>query len=205
MGDDGDGPRKSEKEKMLAGELYNSFSEELTKERLAAHELCYRYNDLRPSQANEKLAILSHILGSFPTHSPPLIEPPFRCDYGSLISVGTNFYANFGCVFLDDNRITFGNDCFLGPGVHLYAAIHPIDPVLRGNFRDCPESSKPITVGNRVWIGGSAIVLPGVTIGNDVVVGAGSVVTKNVEDGVVVAGNPARVIRRIEGRKEAAE
>ena len=122
------------------------------------------------------------------------INPPFYCDYGRNTKVGDNFYCNYDCVFLDCGPITIGNNVMFGPKVALYAVNHPIDPEIRASNWDYPE---PITIGNDVWIGGSAVVCPGVTIGDDVVIGAGSVVTKDIPSGVVAAGNPCRVIRVI--------
>ena len=122
------------------------------------------------------------------------IEPPFYCDYGCNTRVGKNFYCNYDCVFLDCGNITIGDNVMLGPKVALYAVNHPIDPVVRGTHYDYPE---PITIGNNVWIGGSAVVCPGVTIGDNTVIGAGSVVTKDIPANVVAAGNPCRVIRPI--------
>jgi|UniRef100_A0A7S1SXP4 maltose O-acetyltransferase len=187
----------SEKEKMMAGELYRAFDAELEAEREAAHGLVTRFNDAR--EAQERAALLKELLGSFPCDAPPLIEPKFRCDYGSNIRLGRHFYANFDCCILDCNYVTIGDDVFFAPGVQIYTAGHPTDPTLRGNYLKGFEFAKPVRIGDRCWLGGCAIVLPGVTIGNDVTVGAGSVVTKDVPDGVVVAGNPARIIRKVEG------
>lgn len=122
------------------------------------------------------------------------LEPPFFCDYGRNVRVGKNFYCNYDCVFLDCGKITIGNNVMLGPKVALYAVNHPIDPVVRSTHYDFPE---PITIGDNVWIGGSAVVCPGVTIGENTVIGAGSVVTKDIPANVVAAGNPCRVIRPI--------
>ena len=120
------------------------------------------------------------------------VEPPFYCDYGRNTKVGDNFYCNYDCVFLDCGPITIGNNVMFGPKVALYAVNHPIDPEIRASNWDYPE---PITIGNDVWIGGSAVVCPSVTIGDDVVIGAGSVVTRDIPAGVFAAGNPCRVIR----------
>ena len=122
------------------------------------------------------------------------IEPPFRCDYGRNIRVGKNFYCSYDCVFLDCGNITIGDNVMLGPKVALYAVNHPIDPEVRACYYDYPQ---PITIGNNVWIGGSAVVCPGVTIGNNCVIGAGSVVTKDVPANVVAVGNPCRVMREV--------
>ena len=122
------------------------------------------------------------------------VEPPFYCDYGRNTKVGDNFYCNYDCVFLDCGPITIGSNVMLGPKVALYAVNHPIEPKIRATNWDYPE---PITIGNDVWIGGSAVICPGVTIGDNTVIGAGSVVTKDIPSGVVAAGNPCRVIRKI--------
>lgn len=127
-----------------------------------------------------------------------ILNPPFRCDYGYNIFVGENFYANFDCVILDVCEVKIGRDCMLAPGVHIYTATHPLDPFERSSG---VEYGKPVTIGDHVWIGGRAIINPGVTIGNHSVVASGAVVTKDVPEGVVVGGNPARVIKHIEGIK----
>ena len=123
-----------------------------------------------------------------------VIMPPFRCDYGSQIEIGDHFFANYDCLFLDVCSITIGNHVMLGPRVCLYTAAHPLSSEVRDTGL---EYGKPITIGNSVWIGGNVIVNPGVTIGNEVVIGAGSVVTHDLPDGVIAAGNPCRVLRRI--------
>lgn len=122
------------------------------------------------------------------------IEPTFRCDYGYNIFLGNNFFANFDCVMLDVCPIRIGDNCMLAPGVHIYTATHPIDPVARNSGA---ELGKPVTIGNNVWIGGRAVINPGVTIGDNVVVASGAVVTKDVPDNVVVGGNPARIIKKL--------
>ncbi len=122
------------------------------------------------------------------------IEPPFYCDYGYNIFLGNNFFANFDCVMLDVCPIRIGDNCMLAPGVHIYTATHPIDPVARNSGA---ELGKPVTIGNNVWIGGRAVINPGVTIGDNVVVASGAVVTKDVPDNVVVGGNPARIIKKL--------
>lgn len=184
--------RKSEKEKMLSGELYFAMDPELAKERNECRLLIHQYNATHPEDFAERARILKDLLGSY--HKTALIEPTFRCDYGYNISVGKAFYANFDCVFLDVASIAIGDNVMLGPSVHIYTATHPVDPEVRITYK---ESGIPVTIGNNVWIGGKAVICPGVTIGNNSVVGAGSVVTKDVPERVVVAGNPARIIREI--------
>ncbi|MDF2524594.1 MAG: maa, partial [Clostridiales bacterium] len=122
------------------------------------------------------------------------IEAPFNCDYGYNIEVGENFYANYGCTILDVNKVIIGDNVLLAPNVQIYTAAHPVDPSKRLTGK---EFAKPIVIGNNVWIGGGAIICPGVKIGDNVTIGAGSVVTKDVPENVVAAGNPCRVIRRI--------
>lgn len=182
----------SEKERMLIGEYYNAMDKELSSERLAARQATHRYNATSPEQFAERATILKSLLGSL--HKTAFIEPPFRCDYGYNISVGKAFYANFGCVMLDVCPITIGDCVKLGPNVQLYTAAHPTDPAERATFK---EFGKPISIGNNVWIGGGAIILPGVTIGDGTTIGAGSVVTKSIPSKVVAAGNPCRIIKEL--------
>lgn len=183
---------KTEKEKMLAGELYESWDETLASERLHARREIQNFNTLPFDQEKERVAILKALFGK--TDGWLKIEPNFRCDYGYNIFVGKNFFANFDCVFLDVCKIEFGDDCMLGPGVHIYTASHPLaaEERIKG-----PEYGAPVTIGHRVWIGGRAVILPGVTIGDNVVVASGAVVTKDVPDNVVVGGNPAKIIKEL--------
>lgn len=177
----------SERERMLAGELYHASDPELRSLRARAREVVTRYND---APDVSELASLFERLGE-----NVVIEPPIHCDYGSNISIGDDFYANTGCVFLDCARIEIGDHVLFGPNVQLYAATHPLEAELR---RDGLESALPITIGDDVWLGGTVVVLPGVTIGERAVIGAGSVVTKDLAAGVVAAGNPCRPIRELE-------
>lgn len=181
----------TEKEKMLAGELYNPADPELAAERVHARKITKAFNECDPANAREKDILLRQLIkakGSF------LIEPSFQCDYGYNIQIGKNFFANFHCVFLDVMPITIGNNVMLGPGVHIYTATHPTNPQERLTFL---ESSKPVTIGNNVWIGGGAIVCPGVTIGDNCTIGAGSVVTKDIPANSIAVGNPCKIIRSI--------
>lgn len=182
----------TEKEKMLAGEPYKAMDRELSAERLAARQAIHAYNATAPVQFAERAAILKSLLGSY--HKTAFIEPDFRCDYGYNIHVGKAFYANFGCVMLDVNRIQIGDHVKLGPNVQLFTAGHPVDPEERTAFW---EFGKPIKIGDKVWIGGGSIILPGVTIGEGTTIGAGSVVTKSIPARVVAAGNPCRVLREL--------
>jgi maltose O-acetyltransferase len=177
---------------MLAGELYLASDPELLKLQMRARQMTRAYNSTTEAERDVRRAVLNRLLGQM---SPKIhIEPPFRCDYGFNIYLGQNFYANFGVVMLDCAEIRIGDDCMLAPNVQLYAAYHPLDPETRRGGR---ELASPITIGNNVWIGGGAIVLPGVSIGDNAVIGAGSVVTKDIPANVVAAGNPCRVIRSL--------
>jgi maltose O-acetyltransferase len=191
-------PARSERDKMLAGELYLASDPELSAMRLRCRALTERFNASRADQPAERAAIIRELFGSVGERFE--IEPTFKCDYGSNIHAGDNLFMNFDCVILDVCQVRIGRSCFMGPGVHIYAATHPTDAAVR-----CagPEYGKPVTIGNRVWIGGRSVILPGVTIGDDVVIGTGSVVTRDVARGVVVVGNPARVIRSIESSNHA--
>lgn len=131
-----------------------------------------------------------------PGNDNAYLEPPFRCDYGSNIKVGKNFYTNFNCVILDVNTVTIGDNVLFAPNVQIYTAGHPLD--VKGRVEDAIEFGYPITIGDNVWLGGGVIVCPGVNIGENTVIGAGSVVTKDIPANVVAAGNPCRVIRAIE-------
>ncbi|MEM8873345.1 MAG: holo-ACP synthase [Planctomycetota bacterium] len=155
-----------------------------------AKRLAERYNMTSNDDVAEREALLQQLFGS--VGERPAVLPPFHCDYGRHIHVGDRFFANHGCVFLDCATIRFGDDCFLGPHVQIYTPHHPIDPTRRAERY---ETAHPVTVGDRVWIGGNAVILPGVTIGSDTTIGAGSVVTKDIPAGVVAVGNPCRVIR----------
>ncbi|KEO84556.1 maltose acetyltransferase domain-containing protein [Tumebacillus flagellatus] len=184
---------KTEKEKMIAGELYYAADPQLIKERLNARRLTRLYNQTEETEIERRTELLKELFGT--VEGTIFIEPALRCDYGYNLHVGDNFYANFDCVFLDVCEIRFGKNCFLAPGVHIYTATHPLHPVERNSGL---EFGKPVTIGDNVWIGGRSVINPGVTIGNNVVVASGSVVIKDVPDNVVVGGNPARVIKNIE-------
>lgn len=184
----------SEKDKMLAGEIYDAnYDKELIYERIKAKDLCYEYNNLKPSNIKEREKILKNILGKVKENY--IIEQPFICDYGYNIEIGENFYSNHNLVILDANKVTFGNNVFIAPNCGLYTAGHPLDAETRNKGL---EYAKPITVGNNVWIGGNVVVLPGVTIGDNVVIGAGSVVNKDIPANSLAVGNPCKVIKNIE-------
>ena len=183
----------TEKEKMLAGILYDAnYDEALLQERIACKELCYDYNLLRPSQTEQQDTQMRKILGK--TGASFCILAPFWCDYGYNIEIGENFFANHNCIILDCAKVTFGDNVFIAPNCGFYTAGHPIDAERRNQGL---EYARPIKVGDDVWFGGGVQVMPGVTIGSNTVIGSGSVVTKDIPSGVVAAGNPCRVIRPI--------
>ncbi len=183
----------SEKEKMLAGELYDPADPELAEERRRAREYTRRFNRTDETETEVRRSLLEELFGS--TGEDPHVEPPFRCDYGYNVHVGDGFYANFDCVILDVCRVEMGRNCWLGPGVHVYTATHPLDAETRV---EGPEYGKPVTMGDDVWVGGRAVVNPGVEIGDGAVVAAGAVVTEDVPQNTVVGGNPATVIRALD-------
>lgn len=182
----------TEKEKMLAGELYVPNDPKLLKDREIARIKTHEYNQTNDVEKKRRVQLLKDLLGS--TGENVYMEPNIRVDYGYNIHVGDNFFANFDCTILDVCEVRFGSDCMLGPGVQIYTATHPIHPIERNSGK---EYAKPIHIGNSVWIGGSAIINPGITIGDNAVIASGSVVTKDVPPNVIVGGNPAKVIKKI--------
>jgi maltose O-acetyltransferase len=180
------------RERMLAGDLYRGADEELVAEMEQAMRLTKRYNDSDPGDRDERRAILVELLGEVGEDVD--IRPPLHCDYGSHIRVGARTFVNFGLMALDVAPVTIGEDVLMGPNVQLLTPTHPLDPDTR---RDKWEAALPIVIGDNVWIGGMAVVCPGVTIGKDAVIGAGAVVTKDVPAGAVAVGNPARVVRSV--------
>lgn len=187
---------KTEYEKMLAGEEYFAADEELIVLLNECKDACWEYNQIRPTKLKERNEKIQQILGK--SDNDTFVNQPFYCDYGKHIRVGKRFFANFNLVVLDEAYVTIGDDCFIGPNVSIYTACHSTDPTER-NSRN--EWARPVTIGNNVWIGGSTTILPGVTIGDNVTIGAGSVVVKDVPSGVVVVGNPAKVIKRVKSKK----
>ena len=179
------------KRRMLAGELYLADDPVIAAEQGRAHGLQERYNATRHDEQELRDSLLRELLGD--VGEGVVVRPPFFCDYGTHISIGARTFANYDCVMLDVAEIRIGAACQLAPRVQLLTATHPIDPEPR---RIGWESAEPITIGDNVWLGGGAIVCPGVTIGADTVVGAGAVVTRDLPAGVVAAGVPARVIRQ---------
>lgn len=182
---------KSEKEKMIAGELYFAGDQELVADRRALREKLREYNFSGVDEGQKRLDILKDILNA---SGELTIEPPFYCDYGYNIELGKNFYANFSCTILDVNKVKIGDNVMFGPNVQIYTALHPLDAEERIKGL---EASKPIVIGDNVWIGGGAIVCPGVKIGKNTTIGAGSVVTRDIPDNVFAAGNPCRVIKNL--------
>lgn len=178
--------------KMLSGEIYNAIHPELSRRLEETRLTLWEFNNLRPDKVNEQKTIIRKLLGSCGKRFH--INQPFRCDFGCNISIGENFFANFNLTILDEARVTIGDNAFIGPNVSIFTACHPIAPDERNTGAEWAE---PVIIGHNVWIGGDASILPGVTIGNNVVIGAGSVVTRDVPDDVVVAGNPARIIKQL--------
>lgn len=174
---------------MISGRLYRPDDTYLASLRLRARQLIRRYNDSQPDDVDGRRELLDALFGSLGPGAE--VEPPFYCDYGSNIHAGRKLFINFNCVLLDCARIEIGDNVFIGPSVQLYAAYHPTDVHVRSEGR---ELAAPISIGNDVWIGGGAIICPGVRIGDGTTIGAGSVVTRDVPGAVVAAGNPCRVL-----------
>lgn len=186
---------KTEKQKMLAGEPYLPMDPELWADRVNCRRLLRRYNhEIEYGDSAAQRLLLAELLGTISQESPPFLEPPFRCDYGYNIHIGTNFYCNFNCIVLDCGQVNIGDRVLLGPNVQIYAVGHHLDPAERSG-PDARETAPPIVIKNDVWVGGSAVILGGVTVGEGSTVAAGAVVTADVPPYSVVGGNPARVIR----------
>jgi maltose O-acetyltransferase len=181
-----------EKDLMLNGELYIANDEELVELQLKKHRFLDEFNATKFEDYAKRRELAQNIFKKLGANA--IINKPFFCDYGCNISIGDNFYANFDCVFLDVNEIIIGNNVFLAPRVSLFTAGHPIDKDVRNEQL---EFGHKIVIGDDVWIDGNVVVNPGVTIGSNVVIGSGSVVTKDIPSGVVAAGNPCKVIRKI--------
>ena len=187
----------TEKEKMLAGEIYSAVDPQLLEELMAVKEMIHDYNLLRSSEIQKGKEILKRLLGHV-ADDDFLIVQPFYCDYDKQINLGKRFFANFNFTVLDEASVTIGDDCFIGPNVSIYTACHSTNPVERNSRREWAE---PVSIGNNVWIGGSVTILPGVTIGDNVTIGAGSVVTKEIPSNSIAVGNPCKVIKRIDDKK----
>jgi len=181
----------TEKQKMLAGELYNGTAPEIQADQRATMAWLARYNATLGAPVGERRALLAERFAAVGDNVE--IRPPFHCDYGFNIRIGNGSFMNFNCVILDVVAVTIGNGTQIGPGVQILTADHPRDAAERATGR---EFGRPIAIGDNVWIGGGALILPGVTIGHNAVVGAGAVVTRDVAAGATVGGNPARVLRR---------
>jgi len=188
---------KSEKEKMLAGEAYLGWDSTLYAERMTCRKILQQFNISIPDSPEWKSAIQQLFVNA---DDNTYIEPPFHCDYGHNIHIGENFYANFNCTILDVNRVDIGDNVLLAPNVQIYTAGHPID--VKGRVEEGIEFGLPIKIGDNVWIGGGVIICPGVTIGDNSVIGAGAVVTKDIPANVVAAGNPCRMIKKIDNSDE---
>lgn len=184
---------RSEREKMLAGELYDPMDRELVTARGRARDLCQDLNATRESQGEERRRILLDLFAS--GGDSVWLQPPFYCDYGTNIELGERVFFNYNCVVLDVCPVRIGDFTLFGPGVQILTPLHPFEAELRRR----EEYGRPIEIGSDVWVGGAALILPGVRIGDRTVIGAGSVVTRDVPSGVFAAGNPCRVLREIEG------
>ena len=182
----------TEKEKMVQGLPYFASDKILVAERMRSRTVLRELAAIPEQSVKQRASLLRSFFGS--TGKRLYVENTFCCDYGYNIHVGENFYANFSCTILDCAEVKIGNDCMLAPNVSLLTAHHPFDPSER---RSGLESAAPIILGNDCWVGGGAIILPGVSLGNNVVVGAGAVVTKSFGDNLVIAGNPAKVIKHL--------
>ncbi|MEG1782548.1 MAG: sugar O-acetyltransferase [Oscillospiraceae bacterium] len=190
----------TEREKMLAGQLYDCGDAQLLERWHKAKDLVRDYNNTNSAQLEIKKAILDELLGGRGKNL--WITPPFYVDYGENIFFGNNCEVNMNCTFLDDNKITIGDNALIAPNVQIYTAFHPTNASERfgqsktdGSFEFCKTITAPVTLGDNVWVGGGSVILPGVNIGDNVVIGAGSVVTKDIPSNSVAYGNPCRVMR----------
>jgi maltose O-acetyltransferase len=182
---------RTEREKMLAGELYDPLDPDLVRARHRARDLCQDLNGTREAQQEGRRRILVELFGR--GGDTVWMQPPFFCDYGAHIELGERVFFNFNCVVLDVARVAVGDYTLFGPAVQVYTAMHPLDAKLRRE----QEFAKPVEIGSDVWIGGGAIICPGVKIGSRSVIGAGSVVTRDIPVDVFAAGNPCRIIRSV--------
>lgn len=181
----------TEKEKMLAGMLYNPANEELFQDREKAKKLCRKYNQMDYDKYEERKSLLKEL---FQTDNECYIEPNFFCDYGYNIEIGENFYANHNCIILDVNKVKIGHNVMFAPNVQVYTATHPLNAQERISGKEMGYS---IEIGDNVWIGGGSIICSGVKIGKNTTIGAGSVVTKDIPENVLAVGNPCKVIKSL--------
>lgn len=179
-------------EKMLGGEVYDAVHPEFLRRLEFTRGKLWEYNNLHPGEVEKRNGIIREILGGCGERFH--INQPFRCDYGCNIFIGEDFFANFNLTILDEATVRIGAHAFIGPNVSIYTACHPLDAESRNT---CVEWAEPVTIGDNVWIGGNAVILPGVSLGDNVVVGAGAVVTKSFPSNVVIAGNPAKIIKEL--------
>ena len=179
-------------QRMRAGLPYHAWKDGLPQQRLEARKILYAFNNAPPEEQDASMALLRELFGRAGKNLR--VEPVFRCDYGSNIFVGDNFYANYNLTILDVAPVTIGDRVMIAPNVSIFTAGHPLHPQARNSGY---EYGRPITIGNNVWIGGGAILLPGVTVGDNAVIAAGSVVGRDVPPWTVAAGNPCRVVREI--------
>ncbi|MGV3591367.1 MAG: sugar O-acetyltransferase [Gammaproteobacteria bacterium] len=182
---------RTQRERMLAGDLYDALDPELVAARERARDLCWALNATLESQQDERRALLKRLFGS--GGDSVWMQPPFYCDYGTNIHCGERVYFNFNCIVLDVCAVHIGDFTLFGPGVQILTPLHPLDAELRRK----QEYGKPVHIGADVWVGAGALILPGVHIGDRAVIGAGSVVTKDIPEGVLAVGNPCRVVRGI--------
>lgn len=188
----------SEKEKMLAGDFYNARDKKLLEDYMSCRKTLDYFNDNRFDNQYE---VLTELLGS--VEKGVWIEKPFFCDYGKNISIGKDTFINFNCTFLDCGKITIGKNVLIGPGTHIYAVTHPVNPAERINPNSNEDTApyntftKPVSIGDNVWIGGNCSIVAGVSIGDNCVIGAGSVVTKDIPSNSLAAGNPCKIIREL--------
>jgi maltose O-acetyltransferase len=183
----------TEKEKMLAGEIYKSHDRELVKMRFDARILTERINKTSIEELEKRKDLIKELFGT--TGEEIYIEPAFNCDYGCNIHVGNGFYANYNCVILDGAEVRIGENCLIGPQVGIYTATHPTNAKERNSGK---EYAKSIRIGDNCWIGGNSTINPGVTLGDNVIVASGSVVTKSFGDDVIIGGNPAKILKEID-------
>ncbi|MEH0664655.1 sugar O-acetyltransferase [Vibrio scophthalmi] len=183
----------NEFKKMIGGNTYDPADNDLLARRAFVRKKLEEFNQIESSKGDLRAEYIRELFGSVGEN--PSVSSNFKCDYGTNIKVGKNFYTNYDCVILDCAEVTIGDNCLIGPQVGIYTACHPLDPKERASGK---EFAKPISLGHNCWIGGHATINPGVSLGDNVVVASGSVVTKSFGDNVVIGGNPARIIKEIE-------